>query len=340
MTSFVACSEADRDHTPISREQPAWPHAAMLLCLEGSVVLECTVGSDGRVHDASVIEATHPGIFDRAAIAATQTWSYQPRCESGMAVEARQRTALDFRMKARERAHCLPGARLLEGEAIELVAALGILYSVLGEWQYRPQESDWRVMFESAMVPSFGGDLGQVERFHHEFVDRLVDMARYSSLDKHYLPMPLLGQLINPGPSTAAPDEATLSELRRNVWEWTEQVYAFGDWLTERYAALRSAVSLDPDLLDVLVHGFIGDPTRGVSAQSAFAAEILELTESLLGLLEDPTSPWQLQPEGIRFDHDSDQAQFMQLANHFAKLEYRAGNSHQQFWSRFVDYRP
>lgn len=312
----------------------------MLLCLEGSVVLEFTVGADGRVRDAFVIEATHPGIFDRAAIAATHAWLYQPRCESGVAVEAQQRTALDFRMQAHERAHCLPGARLLEGEAIDLVAALGILYSVLGEWQSRPQESDWRGMVETAMVPSFSGDLGQVERFHHEFVDRLAGMARYSSLDKHYLPMPLLRQLINPGPSTVAPDEAVLSDLRRNVWEWTEQVYVFGDWLTERYAALRSQVSLDPDLLDVLIHGFIGDPARGLSAQSEFAAQVLELTENLLGLLEDPTSPWQLQPDGIRFEHESDQVQFMQLANDFAMLEYRAGNRHQQFWSMFVDYRP
>ena len=334
------CTDADVDHAPIHRQPPAWPHSAALLCLEGTVVLEFTVGADGRVRDAVVFEATHPGIFDRAAMTATETWLYRPRCEGGEPVEAQQRTALDFLFTEDERANCLPGVRLLDGEALDLVASLGVLYSMLGEWQFRPHEADWPSLVEMALVPNFDGDLGQVERFHHDFVGELLAMAWQPSPDQTDLPMPLLRQLTNPGRSALPPDEADLKEVRRNAWSWAEQVRTFGDRLVERYAALRAEVSMDPELVDVLIHGFLGDPIRGLEKQSEFAMEAFELTEDLLDLLEDPSRSWQLQPDGIRFEDDDDQRRFMRLANEFAVLEDRASRGNQQYWSLFFDYRP
>ena len=45
--------------------------------VEGSVLLEYTVDERGRVVSPRVLQATPPGVFDRAALRALSRWRYE-----------------------------------------------------------------------------------------------------------------------------------------------------------------------------------------------------------------------------------------------------------------------
>jgi TonB family protein len=57
--------------------------------LRGSVVLEFTITVEGTVKDIVVVESTHPGIFDEAAVNALRRWRYKPKIENGEPVGRR-----------------------------------------------------------------------------------------------------------------------------------------------------------------------------------------------------------------------------------------------------------
>lgn len=77
--SPVSTASADMDGpTPITRESPAYPFGALSRGVEGSVLLEYTVDERGRVVSPRVLEATPPGVFDRAALKALSRWRYEP----------------------------------------------------------------------------------------------------------------------------------------------------------------------------------------------------------------------------------------------------------------------
>lgn len=68
-------------------EEPEYPRRALRGRLEGRVLLSFTIGTDGRVRDAVVEEATPRGMFERAALAAIDKWRYEPFVEDGVATE-------------------------------------------------------------------------------------------------------------------------------------------------------------------------------------------------------------------------------------------------------------
>jgi protein TonB len=62
---------------PISQPSPQYPRRALEAEKEGFVRLRITIGPDGSVVDAQVIDARPPGWFESAAIAAVKRWRYQ-----------------------------------------------------------------------------------------------------------------------------------------------------------------------------------------------------------------------------------------------------------------------
>ncbi len=72
---------------PIVKVAPIYPRYALERNLEGHVLLEFAVTTTGTVRDPVVIEATPPGVFDDAAIAAATKFIYKPRMVDGNPVE-------------------------------------------------------------------------------------------------------------------------------------------------------------------------------------------------------------------------------------------------------------
>jgi protein TonB len=77
----------DTDVIPRVRVNPDYPPQAITRNIEGWVRVRFTVSAIGTVRDAVVV-ASEPGTtFDEAALKAIARWRYNPRVESGEAVE-------------------------------------------------------------------------------------------------------------------------------------------------------------------------------------------------------------------------------------------------------------
>lgn len=78
---------SDGEYLPIVKVAPVYPRRALTRGIEGYVLLEFTVTSNGAVRDPVVIEADPPGIFDRAAIQAALKFKYKPKVVNGEPID-------------------------------------------------------------------------------------------------------------------------------------------------------------------------------------------------------------------------------------------------------------
>lgn len=63
---------------PVSQPSPRYPAEAARRQQSGEVQIEFTVGTDGSVTSARVVESNPPRVFDREALAAVKKWRFQP----------------------------------------------------------------------------------------------------------------------------------------------------------------------------------------------------------------------------------------------------------------------
>ena len=77
---------------PISIVPPAYPPNVLF---DGTVLLECRVGADGRLRDVTVLQSAGP--FDRPAIEAVRRWTFRPAAREGQPVDAFVYASLAFR---------------------------------------------------------------------------------------------------------------------------------------------------------------------------------------------------------------------------------------------------
>jgi|CXWL01.1.fsa_nt_gi protein TonB len=84
------------DVTPprlIRRTDPVYPRDAG--DLEGTVVLEVVIGTDGQVRDIKVLHGLHPA-YDGAAVDSVRQWLFEPATEGGKPVEVRYTLTIRF----------------------------------------------------------------------------------------------------------------------------------------------------------------------------------------------------------------------------------------------------
>jgi TonB family protein len=77
---------------------PEFPSKALSQHLSGSVTVEYTVDASGDPRDVRVVEATPPGVFDKAAVSAVKRWKYDPVIANGAPVEVPVRTSIRFEL--------------------------------------------------------------------------------------------------------------------------------------------------------------------------------------------------------------------------------------------------
>jgi periplasmic protein TonB len=61
----------------VQRSMPVYPRGALARGIEGWVLVGFTVDPNGKVTSPKVVEATPPGVFDAAALAAVTKWQYK-----------------------------------------------------------------------------------------------------------------------------------------------------------------------------------------------------------------------------------------------------------------------
>lgn len=86
---------------PVSRMHPQYPRRALSRRIEGHVVAEFTVDTQGRVVPDSfkIVESSPAGMFDRAVERALLRWRFNPLVEGGSAIPFRTRQRLEFKLE-------------------------------------------------------------------------------------------------------------------------------------------------------------------------------------------------------------------------------------------------
>lgn len=64
--------------------RPAYPLPAMAARVGGNVLIEATIGADGKVHNARVVKSI--AVLDKAALDAVRQWEFEPSRVNGVAV--------------------------------------------------------------------------------------------------------------------------------------------------------------------------------------------------------------------------------------------------------------
>lgn len=93
----------DGDVTPLVVVEPQWPREALLNGIEGWVEITFTIGPDGRVSNARVVNSEPRRTFDRAALRAIERWRFRPRVVDGRPVERQATQVIEFRLDERGR---------------------------------------------------------------------------------------------------------------------------------------------------------------------------------------------------------------------------------------------
>jgi TonB family protein len=85
-----------RAPTQISKVQPVYPPIALSARVQGIVILEATVGVDGRVTDAQVLRSIP--LLDQAAMDAVRQWVYTPTLLNGAPVPVIMTVTVTFNL--------------------------------------------------------------------------------------------------------------------------------------------------------------------------------------------------------------------------------------------------
>jgi TonB family protein len=83
-----------------TRAFPRYPEELYREKIGGQVLVEFIVGADGKVHDAHVIQSTHPK-FNASAVAAIRRWTFEPGVKDGKKIDIRARQTIDFNVPRR-----------------------------------------------------------------------------------------------------------------------------------------------------------------------------------------------------------------------------------------------
>jgi TonB family protein len=65
-------------HIPVHRVNPHYPAEAADKKIQGWVLMEFTINTEGVPTDIRVVESDPPGVFDQAATDALEQWRYRP----------------------------------------------------------------------------------------------------------------------------------------------------------------------------------------------------------------------------------------------------------------------
>jgi protein TonB len=96
----------DRPPVPVSRPDPDYPLAARKAKLQGDVVLDCTLGVNGKLSECKVTKKLSPDC-DESALTTVRRWRYKPAIVGGEATAARMTVTVKFKLGKPKRSETL-----------------------------------------------------------------------------------------------------------------------------------------------------------------------------------------------------------------------------------------
>jgi protein TonB len=86
-----------RQPQQVRRVEPVYPQIALLARVQGLVIIEATIGADGRVMNARVLRSI--AMLDQAALDAVRQWEYMPTLLNGVPVPVIMTVTVNFQLR-------------------------------------------------------------------------------------------------------------------------------------------------------------------------------------------------------------------------------------------------
>jgi protein TonB len=80
----------------LKKVRPVYSEMGRLTRTEGTVILDCLIGTDGRVHDVKVISSLR--FLDEEAVKAVKQWEFRPAMLNGRPVDVYFVLTVHFRL--------------------------------------------------------------------------------------------------------------------------------------------------------------------------------------------------------------------------------------------------
>jgi protein TonB len=97
ITNPIPVSRGVREPRKLRHVAPIYPELARKIRLQGTVVVECTIDTQGRVVNATVVNGNP--LLNEAALAAVQQWVYTPTLLSGVPVPVLLHASVTFTLQ-------------------------------------------------------------------------------------------------------------------------------------------------------------------------------------------------------------------------------------------------
>ncbi len=95
LPKFAPVSQGVTQGVVEHKVNPTYPSQALAMGIEGSVILDATIGEDGKVRDLKVLDG-HP-LLARAAVDAVKQWRYRPYMLNGKPITMQEQITVSFR---------------------------------------------------------------------------------------------------------------------------------------------------------------------------------------------------------------------------------------------------
>lgn len=112
--ALAACTPAPPGPAPVRPTElvaldtppPAYPEALACDGVGGTTVLMLTIGTNGRVRGARVVQSSGAPALDTAAVDAVKAWQFRAATRNGQAVESPLQVPMNFKPPAERPQRC------------------------------------------------------------------------------------------------------------------------------------------------------------------------------------------------------------------------------------------
>lgn len=292
----LQCPDPDQEAEPLHRMPPAYPHPALVMCLEGKVVLDLRVDERGRVHDVTVVQSEPPGIFDGAARRAVNDWIYQPECADGEPVSTTFKTHIEFDLRDLSPGDCPDKAVKFDEHTLTLMGEIGALYALTAESRLEGLSVD-RIENDltNAAEPALDQDALRVWRYHHDLLLDSVETTQTTQRRLWELGFPFL--LFQPETFEADPaltgTQAKLGQMRDALDAHIQRLEEVQQQARARRTSLESRTEFNQQTFRLLTDAFAGRHDRAtLDEHVSNLEEQFELISSIVNLYVREQARW------------------------------------------------
>ncbi len=333
------CSKGDSDVSIISRQEPYYPHSALMFCLSGQVKARFTIDAQGKPKDIRIVESEPEAIFDQSAAEAIEQWRFTPACRDGSLADREAVQTIEFRLPGDFEEDCAETISKLDDEAARLLGEVGARYALLAQyWRTGDSWSEVKSAIE-APFPEFEGDLGRVADFHQQALEMIPESAWGRRLDEAFNDafMALQPRALAEDPNL---DEAHdfIDEYHNTLDEQVERSRESYLELKAAYIRLKDGTRLDQEALQLMITPFIGDFELSFDDSIAPRLTPLEDLRSILDFLESNRGEWHVADNQLHFQREKDEQAWQTLWDELIEQREALREADRRVMRSFQDY--